>query len=121
MNIEWYDPKKSPLKVSISSNCITFYNDTIEAMGLPEYIQIGFDEINKIIAVKCCSQKEENSIAFISKKRNSYVRIFNKNLIRFIKSGLSKNFGRDNRPQIYLSEWNDKQKILYIMLGEHLC
>ena len=121
MNFEWYNPKKITLKVSISGHGITFYNDVAETMGSPEHIILGFNETNKVIAVKCCDKPEEDSLGFISKKRNnSYVRISDKNFIRFIQSRLSEDFDTSRKTKVFLSEWDEQAKTLYIFLQKHL-
>ena len=118
MTFEWYNPNKDILKVSITSSGITFYKEVIEAMGSPEYILLGYNDDEKIIAVKVCGNDDENKIKFNSKRNNSYIRICDKKFIRFIETKISENHGRKRNTKIYLAIWNNDEQMLYIDLNK---
>lgn len=116
MQFEWYNPNLTTLAVSISKYGITFNSDCIETMGSPKYILLGFNEENKVIGAKPCENKIENSIEFLSKKRNGYIRIYNINFIRFIGNKINSDFVKIGIQKKYLSEWDKEQQTLYIFL-----
>lgn len=124
MTFEWYKPKAGILMVSIANYGITFYNDVIEAMSSPDYITLGFDEANKVIGVKAFNKvtdfNSDKKIKFAEKKRNSYVRICDRNFIRFIASKTEDRIDIGTKPKKYLSEWDNEQEILYIYLEKRL-
>lgn len=121
MDFEWYYPSSELLKVSISDTSITFYNETVEAMGSPKYILLGFNEDNKVIGVKACDTEEENSLAFSLKQKNSYIRINDKKFIRFINSRLEDGFNEKLKQEKYAAKWDKEKGFLYIFLDRPLC
>lgn len=120
MDFEWYYPDSEILKVSISETAITFYNETVEAMGSPQYIQLGYNEKNKVIGVKACSTKEENCVPFSLKKKNSYVRINDIKFIRFIKSRIGEKYSTKNSQRRFPAKWDSREGILYIYMENPL-
>jgi hypothetical protein len=120
VDFEWYFPNSELLKVSISDTSITFYNETVEAMGSPKYILLGFNEDNKVIGVKACDTEEENSLAFSLKQKNSYIRINDIKFIRFIKSRLGEGYIEKSKQQKYSAKWDKDKGILYIFLDKPL-
>jgi len=120
VDFEWYYPNSELLKVSISDTSITFYNETVEAMGTPKYILLGFNEDNKVIGVKACETQVDNSLAFSLKQKNSYIRINDIKFIRFIKSRLGEGHIEKSKQQRYSAKWDKEKEILYIFLEKPL-
>lgn len=124
MTFEWYKPKTGILMVSIANYGMTFYGDVIEAMGSPAYITLGFDEVNKVIGVKAFDKasdsESDKNIKFAEKRRNSYVRICDRNFIRFIASKTDDKINIGAKPKKYLSEWDAEKGILYIYIDKNL-
>lgn len=124
MTFEWYKPKAGILLVSIANYGITFYGDVIDAMRAPAYITLGFDEANKVIGVKAFYKASdldvEKHIRFAEKKRNSYVRICDRNFIRFIASKTEDRINIGNNPKKFLAEWDEEKGILYIYLDKNM-
>lgn len=124
MTFEWYKPKMDVLIVSIATYGMTFYADVIEAMGSPAYITLGFDEVNRMVGVKACKKayniEGDKNILFAEKKNNSYVRICDRNFIRFIESKTDGKINIENKPKKFLAEWDAEKEILYIFLNKYL-
>jgi hypothetical protein len=124
MTFEWYKPKTGILMVSIANYGMTFYGDAIEAMGVPPYITLGFDEANKVIGVKSVDKasdtENDKKIKFAEKQKNSYVRICDRNFIRFIASKTEDKINIGNKPKKFLAEWDAEKGILYIYIEKNL-
>lgn len=120
MDFEWYYPNSKLLQVSIFDSGITFYNETVEVMGSPKYIILGYNEDNKIIGVRACENAEDNCIDFSIKKKNSYIRINDKKFIRFIESHLGETASFKGRQKKYPAKWDAENSTLYIFLEQPL-
>lgn len=116
MTFEWYEPKAERLKVSISSSSITFYNQTVQAMNFPDYVLLGFNEEEKIIAVKTCRDADEKRIAFASKNYNSYIRINSRSFISYIELKVGKSLGQKGSHVKYFADWDENEETLYIYI-----
>jgi hypothetical protein len=84
MGFEWFDPEIGMPMVSIADYGITFSKSAVKILGRPEYVALGFDRENKRIVVKEVDEDYKNKIPFIDKERNGYVRINNRDFVRFV-------------------------------------
>ncbi|WP_341302383.1 hypothetical protein MHB44_08515 [Lysinibacillus sp. FSL H8-0500] len=85
-NIEWYSPNLGTPIVSIAEYGIVFNKASIATLGSPHSIKIGFDREKKYIVVIGVTEEEstEDTIEFIGKEKNGFIRINNKDFVRFI-------------------------------------
>ncbi|MBA7497895.1 hypothetical protein ES704_00629 [subsurface metagenome] len=120
MKYEWYSPTTGAPVVSVAEYGITFNNGAIEMMGKPEYVILGYDEENKFIGVKPCDVNEENRIEFYKKMKNKYIRLANKDFIRFLKSIISEDIKIESKAKRYVAKWDKEEKILYIDLNSQI-
>ena len=120
MKYEWYSPTTGAPVVSVAEYGITFNNGAIEMMGKPEYVILGYDEENKFIGVKPCDETEENRIEFHKKMKNKYIRLANKDFIRFLKSIISEDIKIESKAKRYVAKWDKEEKILYIDLNSQI-
>lgn len=119
MTIKWYNPQVGAAVVSIANYGITFSSGAVEALGNPRHIMLGFDDENKCIVVKPCDDTQKERIEFASKKRDGYVRISNKDFIRFILSRTD-NLQIGNRAVKYLGKWDKDNDLFYVCLDAPL-
>ncbi|WP_053954662.1 hypothetical protein [Inediibacterium massiliense] len=120
MTIQWYNPKVGASIVSIATYGITFSSGAIETLGNPKYIKLGFDEQKKYIVVQPCDASEQSKFEFASKNRKGYIRISNKDFIRFIQSKLDDNIKIEDTASKYIGKWDKEYEYLYICLDEPL-
>jgi len=120
MKYEWYSPTTGAPVVSVAEYGITFNNGAIEMMGKPEYVILGYDEENKFIGVKPCDETEENRIEFHKKMKNKYIRLANKDFIRFLKSIISEDIKIESKAKRYVAKWDKEEKMLYIDLNNQI-
>lgn len=74
-------------KISITENGITFNKGVVEALNRPKFIQLLFDEENKLMAVKACTDaKEKNKVAFYKNEKAKYVRLNHTTLNKYFES-----------------------------------
>jgi hypothetical protein len=120
MKYEWYSPTTGAPIVSLADYGITFNIGAIEIMCKPEYVMLGYDEEENLIGVKPCDKNIENRIEFYKKLRNNYIRIANKDFIRFLKSRISKDIKIEAKAKRYVAKWDKTEKILYIDLNSQI-
>lgn len=76
-------------KISITENGVTFNKGVVGALGSPKYIQLLFDEENKLMAVKPCTDaKEKNKVAFCKNEKSKNVRLNHTSLKKYIENML---------------------------------
>ncbi|WP_237718784.1 hypothetical protein, partial [Alkalibacillus haloalkaliphilus] len=85
-NVEWYSPNLGTPIVSIAEYGIVFNKASIVALGSPYAIKLGFDKEKKCIVVLGVNESEytEDAIVFKDKEKSGFIRINNKDFIRFI-------------------------------------
>lgn len=85
-NVEWYSPNLGTPIVSLAEYGIVFNKATIVSLGTPHSIKIGFDREKKYIIVVGVTESESTEDAFVfkSKEKNGFIRINNKDFIRFV-------------------------------------
>lgn len=112
---EWYIPKNKNSYVSIAKYGITFSNSAIDMMGNPEYIMIGYDGKNKIVAIKTCSKDERKGMRLNKLGKNINIRLANRGLMRYlIREGVK----IENKAKKYNIKYDKEQKIFYLNLKE---
>ncbi|MDT8903182.1 hypothetical protein [Anaeroselena agilis] len=118
---EYFNPSLGTITVSIAEYGLTFSRAAVEVMSKPDYIVLAFDKEKQVIGVIPTSESEPNKIEFISKLKNGYVRINNKDFIRFLMryfQDSSEMFtGRAIR---YFSYWDEDNKALIVDLKRPL-
>lgn len=120
MKYKWYSPTTGAPIVSLAEYGITFNIGAIEIMGKPDYVMLGYDEEENLIGVKPCDENEENRIKFYKKIKNKYIRLANKDFIRFLKSIISEDFKIESKAKRYVAKWDKVEKILYIDLNNQI-
>ena len=120
MNYIWYNPTIGSPFVSIATYGITFSSGAIEEMGSPQYVKLGLDADKKVLAIKPCDANDSKKIEFINKKRNGYVRISNKDFIRFLQSKMPNDITIDNKAQKFFTKWDKHENVLLVYLERPL-
>jgi len=113
-NFIWVGPTAGAPIVTIATYGISFNSYVISLMGNPAKVLIGFDEKNKILGVKPVDDSNDHiAYDFAKKERKGYVRISNKDFIKYISAITGNNFKKAER---YLANWDDKTKVLTVNL-----
>ena len=116
----WSTPSSRAPIVSVASYGITFNSSVIELMKRPEGVMIGFDENNKVVGIKPLCDNEEaisKGFLFASKERKGYVRIGNKDFIKYVSKKTGKDFSTAVR---YIGDWDENEQILIVDLNKPL-
>lgn len=121
MTIQWYNAKtgSAPI-VSLATYGVTFSSGALDMLDNPQFIMMGFDKDKNSIVVQPCSQENDNTIEFIAKKRNGYVRISNKDFIRFIESVTDDTVKITKNAAKYLAKWDNNENLLLVSLDKPL-
>lgn len=119
MELEWFDPQIGTPTVSIADYGLTFSRSAVEILSRPTYIALGFDKQNKRIVVKEVPEDHKGKIPFIEKERNGYVRINNKDFVRFIMRYLP-TISFTSKAIRYLSYYDQEKELLIVDLQRPL-
>jgi len=118
---EYFNPALGAITVSIAEYGLTFSKAAVEVLGKPQYVMLAYDKNKRIVGVIPVDETEDKKIEFISKMKNGYVRINNKDFVRF----LMKHF--PDAPQMfskksnrYFSYWEDESSALIVDLKRPL-
>jgi hypothetical protein len=72
MAFKWYNHFSIPLRISLMPYGFTLSSSSYEAIGNPDYIEVGYDQDEKLVALKASDSK---GYKVTIGKRNSYYRI----------------------------------------------
>jgi hypothetical protein len=113
-NFLWSTPNSGAPIVSIAIYGITFNTGAIEILNKPAKIMMGFDEDKKIIGFKPTTTDNVQAFPFMEKERKGYIRIGNKEFIKYISSKTGNDFKKSIK---YLPNWDKNEQILIIDLN----
>lgn len=119
MTLEWFNPNIGSPIVSIADYGITFSRSAVEIMGRPEYVALGFNKEKKQIVVMPDPEDSNYGISFIEKERWGYVRINNRDFIRFVMRYVPE-ISITSKATRYLSYYEDENKQLIVELTRPL-
>lgn len=113
-NFIWTAPSGGAPIISIASYGITFNSFVIEIMKRPEKIMMGFDEEKKVVGFKpIYNKKDDNPKCFPFRERKGYVRIGNRDFIKYISNKTGIDFTNSIR---YIADWNEEEQLAVINL-----
>ena len=117
-NFNWSAVSGGAPYVTISSIAIAFNSVSIEKLGNPEQVIVGFDEEKCVIGVK--AHTDETNIKaydFAKKAKNGWIRLGCKDFIKYLESLTKTSFSPSKK---FVAEFDDKEKILLVLVGgEH--
>ncbi len=119
-NFMWASPSAGAPIVSIASYGISFNAAVIDLLKRPHSVGIGFDEQNKVIGIMPLSYEEAHEIKafpFAQRERNGYVRIGNKDFVRYVANKAGLDLRRAVR---YAASWDDEENMLIVELDKPL-
>jgi hypothetical protein len=119
-NFIWSAPSAGAPIVTIASYGITFNNTVIELMGRPEKVLIGYDDDKKVVGVKPLGKDEVQNprgFPFASRERSGYVRIGNKDFVKYLSKKNDVDYSRAVR---YFGDWDEDEQLLVIDLNSPL-
>ncbi len=117
-NFVWTAPSGGAPVVSVASYGITFNGVVIEMMHRPNKIMMGYDDGKKVVGFKAIYKSEgenEKCFPFIERERNGYVRLGNKDFVKYLANRTGLDFKKSTR---YIGVWDEEQKLLTINLME---
>ena len=122
MEIKWYNPNIKSPTVSIASYGLIFSNGAIEVLNSPKYILLGFSKEESILYIKPTDAKTETAIEFYSKfdTRSNYIRINDKNFVKFLESQLADEWKFTNRVIKFDAKWDEENELLLVKIDKSL-
>jgi len=115
-NFEWFDKKTGAPIISVARYGLTFNKGAVNKMNKPEYVLLGFDKSSQLIGVKVCDENEEMKTEFSSRERQGYVRINNKQFIKYVASALDDEGKFETKTLQYIGKWYEDSKLMIIDL-----
>lgn len=114
-NFNWSAVSGGAPYVTISSIALAFNSFSIEKLGNPEKVIIGFDEKQCIIGVKAYSGEPNiKSYDFARKAKNGWVRLGCKDFIKYLESLIETSFSPSKK---FVARYDDEEKILLVLVG----
>ena len=115
-NFRWSAPYAGAPIVSIASYGFTFNSSVIEMLGQPRKILIGYDDSLKTIGIKPIDDDSDTrAYDFIKKERRGYIRISNRDFIKYIAASSGISFEKAIR---YIATWDVDNEVLLLKLDE---
>jgi hypothetical protein len=111
-NFNWSAVSGGAPYVTISTISINFNSVSIEKLGNPEKVVIGFDEENRVIGVKAY---EENSgvkpYAFADRVKNGWVRVGCRDFVKYLQALTGIGFSPAKK---FVATYDNKERILIV-------
>lgn len=101
MEISWYDPSVGTPIVTVASYGLTFNEGAINELKNPKYVRLGYVKEENCIVVQPLENNETGAIAFAEKRRDKYIRIQNRDFIRFVTRHFDMNLEKSVRIPVY--------------------
>lgn len=119
---DFFNPKQGPIIVSVADYGITFSKAAIEVMGRPKYIRIGFDKEKCVLGIMPINEEGELQVPFAEKEKHGYIRINNKEIVRFLMKYFDDNCVRNfgSKATRYLTYWDEEQALLVVNMRRPL-
>lgn len=115
-NFEWFDKKVGAPIVSVARYGLTFNKGAVLKMNKPEFVVLGFDKINQLIGIQVCNEDNDMKMEFSSRERQGYVRINNKQFVKYVASALDDENKFDAKSIQYIGKWHEELKLMVIDL-----
>lgn len=117
-NFDWNYVAAGAPYITISGLALGFNATSIELLGNPEEVIIGFDDQTMTIGVKKYDGNENvKSYKFYSRMKNGWVRIGCKEFIKYLSSLTGLEFSPAIR---YIAKYDEQEEILYISVLDAL-
>lgn len=113
MEISWYDPSVGTPIVTVATYGLTFNEGAINELKNPNYVRLGYVKEENCIVVQPLKEKETGAISFAEKRRNKYIRIQNRDFIRFVTRHFDVDLEKSVRIPVY---WDENNGVLLVDL-----
>ena len=110
-NYNWSLVKSGAPYVTVSSLGISFNPASIDKLGRPEQILLGFDESTLVLAAKAYQDEPAEPYEFASRVKNGWVRLSCKDFVRYLESLTGLEFYPAKR---YVAKWDAKNDLMLI-------
>ena len=114
-NFNWSAVSGGAPYVSISLISINFNSVSIEKLGNPEKIVIGFDEENRVLGIKAYDETlGVKPYMFAERVKNGWIRIGCRDFIKYLQALTGMGFSPSKK---FLATYNAKEKILIVEIS----
>jgi len=114
-NFNWSAVSGGAPYVTISSTTLAFNSVSIEKLGNPEKVIVGFDEEQSIIGVKVyAGEPNLKPYDFARKVKNGWIRIGCKEFIRYMESLMDTSFSPSKK---FIAKFDDNERILLVFVS----
>ena len=111
-NFNWSAVSGGAPYVTISSIALAFNSVSIEKLGSPERVVVGFDEAQCVIGVKAyLGEPNLKPYDFARRVKNGWVRLGCKDFIKYLETLIGTSFSPSKK---FLARYDDKENILLV-------
>ena len=115
-NFDWNYISAGAPYVTISTTSLGFNMPSINLLGQPEEVMIGFDETNMTIGIKAYDGNPDvKTYLFKSRLKNGWVRIGCKEFSRYLSAISNISFSPAKR---YIARFDTEEKVLYVTVNK---
>jgi hypothetical protein len=116
-NFNWNAVSGGAPYVTISSISIAFNSVSIDKLGNPGKIIVGFDEEQCAIGVKAYSNEPNvKPYVFANRVKNGWVRIGCRDFIKYLSALTGIEFSPAKK---YVARYDIKEQVLFVLVSEH--
>lgn len=118
-NFNWNAVSGGAPYVTVSNIAIAFNSVSIERLGSPEKIIIGFDEENCVIGIKAyCGEVGAKPYDFSTRIKSGWVRIGCRDFVKYLSALTGQSFSPAKK---YIAHFSTPEQILYVLIRESDC
>jgi len=111
-NFNWSAVSGGAPYVTLSSLGLAFNSVSIEKLGCPEKIIVGFDEEKCVIGIKAYNNETGiKAYDFANRKKNGWIRIGCRDFMKYLESLVDMSFSPAKK---YVAQYNDSEKTLIV-------
>lgn len=117
-NFEWFDKKVGAPIVTIAKYGLAFNKGAVLKMNRAKYVMLGFDKENQLIGIKACDEPSDYAIEFSARERQGYVRINNKQFIKYVANAIEDDNRFEGKSIQYFGKWEDDSQTMIVDLNK---
>lgn len=117
-NFNWNAVSGGAPYVTISTITIAFNSVSIDKLGNPEKVVVGFDEAQCVIGVKAYSGESNIKPYDFSKRvKNGWIRIGCRDFIKYLSALTGKEFHPAKK---YVARYDTEEQVLFVLVNDEL-
>lgn len=111
----WFGPDFNAPVVTVAEYGLVFNQGAAAILGNPDEVLLGFDPVKLVIGIRAAVDGEERGFPFASRERGGYIRVNNKDFMRYV----FRHFDREGPERAIrsIALWDDAEKLMTVDLS----